>query len=143
MSASHKRPAALLASMPVLQDLAEREHRALAAYVADRVLEDGAVLFRCGEEAEDLLFLVEGRLRLELGDTEIGVVDAGEIVGALALVSIGRRECDAIADGPLRALALDRQSYLRLRAEDPTTALALQEAILRSLSGVVRDALRG
>jgi hypothetical protein len=38
-------------------------------------------------------------------------------------------------------LALEREGYLRLRADFPTIALALQEALLRELAVCVRAAL--
>lgn len=137
-----KNPGAALAAFPLLQDMADKERRALAAHVIDRSYPDGESVFRTGDEAQELLFLIDGRLRLEFEGSEIGFVDAGEVVGAASLVTIGLRECDATADGPTRALALDRESYVRLRVDDPKLALGLQEAILASLAGIVRASLR-
>jgi hypothetical protein len=51
---------------------------------------------------------------------------------------IGKRECCALAETPVRLLTLSRESYLRLRLDLPQVALALQEGILRDLASVVR-----
>jgi CRP-like cAMP-binding protein len=130
-----------LREFPLLQDITENDRRTLGEYARERRFDQGQKLFREGGEADSLLFLIEGRVRLELKGEEIGSIERGDVLGALSLFAIGTRECDAVAEEPTRVLALSREGYLRMRADDPAIALRLQEGILRSLASAVRDSL--
>jgi CRP-like cAMP-binding protein len=63
------------------------------------------------------------------------------VLGGLCLVSVGLRECDAVAAETSQLLCLSRESYLRLRSDQPALALQLEEAILRNFSSLVRNML--
>jgi CRP-like cAMP-binding protein len=104
----------------------------LLPYLAERRYDAGRRLFRSGEEAEQLLFLLEGEARVELKRIPLCTVGAGEMIGGLSLVVVGRRRCDVYAQETVLALALERSAYLRLRKEAPAVALVIQEAILRA-----------
>jgi CRP-like cAMP-binding protein len=107
----------------------------------ERTLQSGDDVFRAGDEAEELLLLVDGHVRLEIKGVSMGRTGPGDVLGGASLVSIGNRECDAIAETPLALLVLSRESYLRLRSDAPQLALDLQEAILREFAGVVRGSV--
>ena len=125
----------------VLRDLGHEELIALGESLELRRLSDGETVFRTGDEATELLLVAEGALRLERAGTPLGSLASGEMLGGASLVAIGHRECDAIAEGEARLLALSRESYLRMRGDFPTVALALQEGVLRELAQVLRGAL--
>ena len=125
----------------LLCELGGEERRGLAEFLRETEVDAGDVLFQAGEEAEDMYFLVHGALRIETGGRVLGYLNAGEVLGVVSLIQISRRECDAIAQEPSRLLVLSREGYMRLRADLPTVALALQEGILRSFAGHVRVVL--
>mgnify|MGYP006322727683 CR=1 FL=1 len=60
----------------------------------------------------------------------IAELGPGEALGALCLVSAGLRMCDAVAATPSSLLCLSRESYARLRLDQP--ALALQPGSARA-----------
>ena len=91
--------------------------------------------------AEELFFVAEGSLSIRSDGQTVADLGAGEVLGALCLVSIGLHECDAVAVQPTRVLCLSRESYLRLRSDQPALALQLAEAVLRNFSSVVRNIL--
>jgi CRP-like cAMP-binding protein len=130
-----------LREFPLLEDITENDRRALGEYAREHRFDQGQEVFREGREADALLFVIEGRVRLERKGEEIGFIDSGDVLGALSLFTIGTRKCDAVAEEPTRVLSLSRENYLRMRADDPAIALGLQEGILRSLAGAVRDSL--
>jgi CRP-like cAMP-binding protein len=131
----------LLESFGLLRDLGAVERIALGKFLEERHLEQGEVLFRAGQEAAEMLLIAEGSIKLEDRGAGLGLAAAGDMLGGASLTCIGRRQCDAIAAEPTRVLALEREGYLRLRADFPTIALALQEALLRELAVCVRAAL--
>jgi len=130
-----------LGRFPLLAELIDSERRTLAEFLTARELDAGSTLFRSSEEAEELYFVTCGSLAIRSDGQTIGELGAGEVLGALCLVSVGLRECDAVAAESSQLLCLSRESYLRLRSDQPTLALQLEEAILRSFSSLVRNIL--
>ena len=127
-----------LEGFPLLSEFAADDRAKLEGYLETRELDAGSVLFHSGEEADALYFAVEGALTIRADGQAVAELAAGEVLGALSLVSIGRRECEAMAATPLRVMSLTREQYLRLREELPGLALCLQEAVLRSFAALVR-----
>jgi CRP-like cAMP-binding protein len=125
----------------LLAALCEAERDALGRYLEERRFAAGAQLFDCGEESHELLLVLEGRVRLARGGRELGLVGAGETLGGLGLTRVGQRACAAHAAEAVRALALDRAAYHRLRVDAPATALSLQEAVARDFASAVAEAL--
>jgi NTE family protein len=125
----------------LLSELVPDDRRALAEFLTPREIDAGSALFRATEEAEDLYLVTQGALAIRVDGQPIAELGAGEAVGALCLVSVGKRECDAIAAEATQVLCLSRESYLRLRADLPALALQLQEAVLRSFVSLVRNIL--
>lgn len=131
-------PGASLARCRVLRDLGPEEIAALAMVVETREIAAGDALFREGDEADELLVIAGGWVRLERAREPLGLLAPGEVLGAACLAAIGRRACDAIAEDDVSVLALSRGGYVRLRADFPSVALSLQEGLLRELGTHVR-----
>ena len=66
---------------------------------------------------------------------------AGDALGGLALVRMGKRAATAVCEEPSRLAWLDRSSYRRLADDYPRTACRLMEAILAGFAADVREAL--
>ena len=123
----------------LLSEFLPDDRKALAEFLEPRELDPGSTLFRATEEAEEAYFVVEGGLNVRAAGETLGELGPGEVLGALCLVSAGRRECDAVAATTTKLLCLSRETYLRLRGDAPALALQLQEAVLRSFGSVVRS----
>jgi CRP-like cAMP-binding protein len=130
-----------LASVGALAELSGAQLERLRAFLEERSLADGAPVFLSDEESRELIWIAEGSVRLARGGRDEGVVEAGSLLGALSLSVVGTRACEARAQGPARVYALGRESYLRMRSDDPELALLLQEAILRELAQDLRAVL--
>ncbi len=127
-----------LGKFELLQELNDEQRGELAPLLVETNVADGEFIFRFDEEAAVLHLISEGSVRLELKGRELGELTAGESIGAVSLVVIGNRQCDAIAVGEVTLLTLTREGYARLRADAPAVALALQEGVLRIFSGFLR-----
>jgi len=125
-----------LPDFPILRELSADEIESLLPFFEEVSFEDGRTVYSHGDEASELLLITEGGVRLELEDEPMGELTAGAALGGASLVRIGKRGCSAYARGKLSALRLSRESYLRLRADYPQSALALQEGILRTFANV-------
>jgi len=130
-----------LGRFPLLGELIDSERGVLAEFLIERELDAGSTLFRTNDEAEELYFVTRGSLAIRTDGQTVGELGAGEVLGALCLVSVGLRECDAVAIETSQLLCLSRESYLRLRSDQPALALKLEEGIVRSFSSLVRNIL--
>ncbi len=130
-----------LGRFPLLTEFLDDDRHTLAEFLTERDLDAGTTLFRASEEAEELYFITRGSLAIRTDGQTVGELGGGEVLGALCLVSVGLRECDAVASETTHLLCLSRESYLRLRSDQPALALQLEEAILRSFSSLVRNLL--
>ncbi len=127
-----------LEKIDLVQELSAEQQDVLADLLTARCFRPGETLFRCNDEAAELFLISEGAIRLELKGRVLGELRTGEAIGAVSLVVVGARQCDAIAIETTRVLALSRESYLRLRVDSPSVALALQEGTLRAFAGLLR-----
>jgi CRP-like cAMP-binding protein len=127
-----------LARCRVLRDLTGDEILALSLLVEARQVRAGDPLFREGDEADEVIVIAEGAVRLERARETLGVLGSGEMLGGVCLTSVGQRGCDAIAEEDVELLALSRGAYLQLRSDHPSVALALHEGLLRELAQSVR-----
>lgn len=126
---------------PLLGELTEADRRALTEFLSEREVDAGSALFRASDEAEELFFVARGSVSIRSEGQTVAELGAGEVLGALCLVSVGLRMCDAVASEPSQLLSLSRESYSRLRLDQPALALQLEEAVLRSFSSLVRSVL--
>lgn len=126
----------------LLADLADDERANLAACLEERRLVAEETLFEEGEEADALVLLAAGALRLSSSRTgEPGTLIAGHSLGCLALFRVGAREVTATAVDEARVLILTRSNYRRLAEDHPRTACRLNEAVLAQLAQRSRAAL--
>ena len=131
----------VLSKVAVFEQLSAAGRETLVDFLEPRSYEPGFLLFQQGDEAAELIVIAEGQVVLRRGGDEIGRVDVGDCIGGVSLVAIGIRECEAAAEDRVEVLSLTRESYLRLRADHPSVALDLQEAILRQFGGALRELL--
>jgi NTE family protein len=127
-----------LEGFPLLSEITAEERTALEGFLESREFDAGSVLFHSGEEADSMIFAISGAVQIKTDGQSVAELGPGEVLGALSLVSIGRRECEAVCATPTQVMSLTREGYLRLRDDFPGLALRLQEAVVRSFAQLVR-----
>ena len=116
----------------------------LAAFAAERTYRAGDVIFRAGEDAGELLYVVSGTVSL----AEIGVeVGARELLGEIAFFSArNRRTASAVCKTDVVVRAIGQDALLDLYDREPAFRLSLVQVftrrLLEDLEGV-RDRLGG
>ncbi len=108
------------------------------ARLPSRELEPEAALLEPGEPARAAYVLLSGRLRVHVGtldDQPIGFVEAGEIVGELALLDGSERSAWVVADGPCRLLEIDAATFWSLIHRSRHFASNLLELLSIRLKG--------
>lgn len=126
-----RRPA-LLASLagPALAALAER---------AGRRTVDGD-LFRAGESGDAMYVVVRGAL-VARRDADDRRIEAGEVVGELAVLTHAPRAATVSADGTAEVLAIDRDAFAAAARRAPELVLGLSATLAGWLAPNRPDAL--
>jgi CRP-like cAMP-binding protein len=143
LTTTTRTPVELLAAVPLFAGLAPEELSDLARVSQPFQRLPGEYLFRQGDAADSLYAVESGRLeslaRLP-GDRELslGAIEAGEVIGELALLTGGTRTATVRAVEATAGVVIDRYAFDALRASLRPGA----RAVMRRLCGLVCDRLR-
>ena len=124
-------------------EFSEEEREALCELLEERELPSGKSAFREGAEAEGLVLLCKGRLKLKSKRTGtlVGILEAPAHLGAASLFAFGKREVTALADGPASIRSLARSGLPRLADDSPRAAFRLAAAVAAELASLTRPGL--
>ena len=132
----------------VRSGISEAEAKNLAKALEPIEIEIDEALFEEGDPAEDLYFILRGRVSIwgELSDTEpvrLRTLGPGTTVGEIGLYLESTRTANVLADEPTPAMKLSGNALEALRQKDPALLAACHEMIARQLSEWVVQSDRG
>jgi NTE family protein len=131
-----------LKRFPLLVEFDEEDRCGLSELLEARNLAEGEMLFREGDEADALFLLLRGQIRISSAISgALGTLSNGSCLGAVSLMTIGRREASARAESDSDLLVLSRGDFRRLASDAPRTACRLAEAIVAQLASELRPQL--
>lgn len=132
-----KRPADLevLARSALLGGLDIRELAQVMDYLDQVALAPGTCVFREGDDADYLYFVLEGDARIRRGPLELRNVRPGDHFGEVGMIRKEPRSSSVEALSTMRLARLSRARYETLAAAHPRVGLHLTQAIARSLGG--------
>jgi len=94
-----------------------------------RTYRDGEVVIRQGERADCMYIVQEGQVEVVAeaanGDVRLGVLEAGNVFGEMALFSRAPRSATVRALGETRVLRVDKEGFLKRMHEDPSLAFRI------------------
>jgi CRP-like cAMP-binding protein len=130
----------ILKRFTLLVEFSDEERDALTDVLEKRILPNGKSIFREGSEAEGLVLLEKGRLKLKSRRTGgvVGVLEAQDHLGGASLFALGKREVSALADGPCTIWTLSRSGLSRLLDDSPRAAFRLAEAVAGELATMLK-----
>jgi CRP-like cAMP-binding protein len=136
-----------LAGVPLLEGREEADLVELARVMRRRTLQEGELLWRQGDDARELVFVVDGVLSASLQlpgnrSVEIGSAGPGEAVGEIALLDGGGNTMSVRATETATVLALGRMDFAALLAPLDRPAFKLRRRLASLLSSRHRSQLR-
>jgi CRP-like cAMP-binding protein len=130
----HRGSAEYLASVGFFEDFTPEELERVAALGTEREVPAGSMLMDQGDVGQECFAIVEGTASVYVRGEHAASLQAGSVVGEMALVDHRPRSATVIADTDLKVLRFDVQHFRKLLQEFPqarTGILALLEARLR------------
>ena len=136
-----------LAGVPLLEGREEADLVELARVMRRRTVQAGELLWRQGDDARELVFVVDGVLSASLQlpgnrSVEIGSAGPGEAVGEIALLDGGGNTMSVRATETATVLALGRMDFAALLAPLDRPAFKLRRRLASLLSSRHRSQLR-
>ncbi|MEW5722568.1 MAG: cyclic nucleotide-binding domain-containing protein [Thermodesulfobacteriota bacterium] len=127
-----------LGRIEVLRHLSEDNLRALVEMVRPLDFRDGQTLFHEGEEGDRMFFLCEGQVALTHGGSFFKVLEPGDVLGEMTLLTGAPRSAEAVARGNVRVLALLKKDFDRIRGESPELDEAVRMMAARRMEELSR-----
>lgn len=133
--------AEILRRVPTLAKLDPARLKLLAFTSRSLRFEPGEALMRAGEPSDSVYMILEGTVEVVIGkghgEIVISTVGMNELMGEMGVLMNGPRTATVRAKGPVRALRISADVFLRLLTENPEVALdvmrQLSERLARSL----------
>ncbi|MCB1172549.1 MAG: HEAT repeat domain-containing protein [Leptospiraceae bacterium] len=102
-------------------------------------IKPGQIIFHENETGDAMYIILEGRIRIVKGqNTTLDILLERDCFGEMAILDEEPRSATAVADGPCRLLAIQREDFQRLLMARPQIAIAM----FRSISLRLRDLTR-
>ena len=138
-----------LTRVPIFSKLAGGELDALLGLTRTRSVATRQEVFHKGDEGDQVFVILRGRLKVlstseDGGEVVFGIMDPGEVVGELALLSGERRTATLTAIEPCELLVIERRDFLPFLSGHPEVAAKLLEVLaerLRRVDEFVEDTL--
>lgn len=117
----------ILNRMALFDGLSDEDAQVVAGRCSTAIFSSGAPLFESNEPAECMYIVVEGSVRIVLGDEDqlLGFVGSGETVGEVSLLTGEPHSATARAEAPVMAAAITREGLDGLIRERPDLGLVL------------------
>jgi CRP-like cAMP-binding protein len=136
-----------LATVPLFEGREEADLVELARVMRRRTVREGDILWRQGDDAREMLFIVRGGVAASLhvlGDrtVEIGRAGPGEMVGEIALLDGGAHTMSVRVTETATVLALGRLDFAALLARPHPSAFTLKRRLASLFTTRLRNQLR-
>lgn len=138
MGDARERRRELLRKVPLFAGLALAQIEALVEVATSRRLAARETLFHKGDAAAQVYVVASGRLKVTSASPAgaeilLAILDEGEVVGELPMLTGGRRTASVVALEECELLALARRDFLRFLRERPEAAVELMVTLAERL----------
>jgi voltage-gated potassium channel len=109
---------AMVARVPLFAKLDPTSIAQLTGLLTARKVAGGTVIVSKGDDAEEMFFIVSGRVEVELPNNPV-ILGEGDYFGEIALITGGTRTATVRAVGACELLQLDRHDFRHLAERNP------------------------
>lgn len=107
-----------------------------------RSYQDGNIVVREGEDGEALFLVLEGGVRVYVGDQTVSQLGSGQHFGEMALIDRSPRSASVASVGSTKLLVMKRQHFIELVRSEHAIAVKLLWNFVGALSNRLRGTLR-
>jgi len=93
----------------------------------------GTRIFGEGDAGDAMYVVIEGAITLSVRGTPVGVVEAGELFGEMALIDEAARSATAMSEAASRLVRVDQRRFAYLVQQTPFFALHVMRVLANRL----------
>ena len=123
-----------IAKVPLFSRCSKRELAQIAAIADEIDLKAGKTLTKEGEPGREFFVLLDGKVDVRRGGRRRDILEAGDFLGEIALVSRSPRTATVTAETPVRALVIRDQEFRALLDRVPSIQSKVLEALADRLA---------
>jgi CRP/FNR family transcriptional regulator, cyclic AMP receptor protein len=101
--------------------------------VETRRVRAGGVIFREGEQADELFVIKSGYVRIQVGNRTMADLTADDIFGEMALIDSEPRSATAVAITDVELVPISERQFLFLASHTPYFALKVMRVLAQRL----------
>jgi CRP-like cAMP-binding protein len=101
--------------------------------VQTRLVRAGGIIFREGEEADELFVIKSGYVRIQIGNRTMADLSANSIFGEMALIDNEPRSATAVAVTDVELIPVSEKKFLFLVSQTPYFALKVMRVLAQRL----------
>ena len=139
---TRRRSTVALSGVPLFAGFSKRHLQHLADATDEVRFPAGASIVEEGNLGETLFVVLEGQAKVVRGGKIRTRLVPGDFFGEVSVLDGGPRTASVVAETPVAALRLFRQTVLELMESEPQFALALLEGIARRIREIDRSLAR-
>ena len=94
---------------------------------------EGQAVFACDDPATEMYVVAEGAVEIRLGGLVLERVEAGGIIGEMALIEHLPRSASAVAVEPSKLVPIDQERFLYLVRNHPYFAIEVMKVLAHRL----------
>jgi CRP/FNR family transcriptional regulator, cyclic AMP receptor protein len=107
--------------------------------IETRRVKAGGVIFREGEQADELFIIKSGYVRIQIGNREIANLTTDSIFGEMALIDSEPRSATAVAITDVELVPVSEKQFLFLASQTPYFALKVMRTLAQRLRATNRS----
>ena len=115
--------------VPLFAGLGKRELEELGTLADEIDVDDGRVLTREGETGHEFFVVLDGGVRVDVGDKTVASLGKGDFLGEIALIDGKPRTATTRAVGPTRLLVIGHREFHQLMDDFPTVKTCVLQAL--------------
>ena len=123
----------LLKSVPLFSHCTKKELDAIAREADELFLPEGSELTRQGGHGREFMVIVNGSADVKKDGRLINVLDSGDFLGEIALISEAPRTATVTTSAPTRLLVLTDRAFKRVTLAMPSIHASVSKALSQRL----------
>jgi CRP-like cAMP-binding protein len=101
--------------------------------IATRSAKAGEIIFKEGDEAQQLFVIKSGEVRIQSGNRMLAELSTNHIFGEMALIDDAPRSATAVAKTDVELVPISEKQFLFLVSQTPFFALKVMRVLARRL----------
>ena len=127
-----------LQDVDIFKHISSEDLSHIAAITVEQEVNETGVIYREGDVSDSMYMVIEGNVRLHVGDSLVMIAELKDVFGAWSLFDDEVRLISATAFKDCRLLKIEKSHMLELLADNVSITEGILKAMAKRLHGIAR-----